>query len=97
MDMCFQFAPGEAGHDVLTARTELKEGANLMVTVMPAPRLIAHEEKGWMAVKCKVVKPRPRVRFSVKRLPVTLVTLLNTCEGKIPVYWHGETHPVRTQ
>lgn len=32
----------------------------------------------------KVVKPRPRVRFSVKRIPVRLASLLYPYEGKAP-------------
>lgn len=55
-----------------------------MVKVMEVPGLTAHQEEGWIAVEYKVVKPRPRVRFSVKSLPVTLVSLLYPYEGKIP-------------
>ncbi len=46
---------------------------NVMVKVMEIPGLTAHQEEGWIAEKYKVVKPRPRVRFSVKSLPVTLL------------------------
>jgi heparan-sulfate lyase len=84
VDMYFQFAPAEVRIDGLTARTDFKEGANLIVKVMEVPGLTAHREEGWIAVKYKVVKPRPRVRFSVKKLPVTLVTLLYPYEGKTP-------------
>jgi len=84
VDMYFQFAPGEIRLDALTAKTDFKEGANLIVKVMDAPGLIAHQEQGWMAVRYKVVKPRPRVRFSVKRLPIRLVSLLYPYEGKVP-------------
>jgi len=84
VDMYFQFAPGDIRLDGLTARTDFKDGANLIVKVMEVPGLTAHEEEGWIAVKCKVVKPRPRVRFSVKRLPVTIVSLLYPYEGKAP-------------
>jgi len=84
VDMYFQFAPGEVRIDGLTARTDFKNGANLIVKVMEVPGLTAHEEEGWIAVKYKVVKPRPRVRFSVKRLPVTIVSLLYPYEGKAP-------------
>ena len=37
-----------------------------------------------MAVEYKVVEPRPRIRFSVNGLPVTLVTLLHPYEGETP-------------
>ena len=84
VDMYFQFAPGEVRIDGLTVSTHFKDGANLVVKVMEVPGLTAHEEEGWIAVKYKVVKPRPRVRFSVKKLPVTLVTLLCPYEGKTP-------------
>ncbi|MCK4221606.1 MAG: heparinase II/III family protein, partial [Dehalococcoidia bacterium] len=84
VDMYFQFAPGDVRIDGLTARTDFKKGANLVVKVMEVPGLTAHREEGWIAVKYKVVKPRPRVRFSVKRLPVTLVTLLYPYEGEAP-------------
>ena len=84
VDMYFQFAPGEVKLDGLIARTDFREGANLMVKVMEIPGLTAHQEKGWIAVEYKVVKPRPRVRFSVKSLPVTLVTLLYPYEGGAP-------------
>jgi len=84
VDMYFQFAPGEVRIDGLTVRTDFKDSANLMVKVMEVPGLTAHEEEGWIAVKYKVVKPRPRVRFSVKKLPATLVTLLYPYEGKTP-------------
>ena len=84
VDMYFQFAPGEVRIDGLTARTDLKDGANLIVKVMEVPGLTAHEEEGWIAIKYKAVKPRPRVRFSVKGLPVTLVSLLYPYEGAIP-------------
>jgi hypothetical protein len=84
VDMYFQFAPAQVRLDGLTARTDFKKGANLVVKVMEVPGLTAHKEEGWIAVKYKVVKPRPRVRFSVKKLPVTLVTLLYPYEGKAP-------------
>lgn len=63
---------------------EFKDGGNLMVQVMEVPGLAAHEEEGWIAVEYKVVVPRPRVRFSVKKHPVTLVTLLHPYEGEAP-------------
>jgi len=56
----------------------------LVVKILEVPGLTAHEEEGWIAVKYKVVKPRPRIRFSVKKLPVILVTLLYPYEGKFP-------------
>jgi heparan-sulfate lyase len=84
VDMYFQFAPCEVRIDGLTARTDFKDGANLIVKVMEVPGLTAHKEDGWIAVKYKVVKPRPRVRFSVKRLPIRLVSLLYPYEGKAP-------------
>jgi len=84
VDMYFQFAPGEVKLDGLTARTDFNEDANLLVKVMEVPGLTAHQEEGWIAVKYKVVKPRARVRFSVKRLPVTLVSLLYPYEGNAP-------------
>jgi len=84
VDMYFQFAPGEVRLDALTARTDFKEGANLMVKGMEVPDLTAHREEGWIAVEYKVVKPRPRIRFSVSRLPVTLVSLLYPYEGETP-------------
>ena len=84
VDMYFQFAPGEVRIDGLTARTDFKDSANLVVKVMDIPGLTAHEEKGWIAVKYKVVEPRPRIRFSVKRLPIRLVSLLYPYESKIP-------------
>jgi heparan-sulfate lyase len=84
VDMYFQFAPGDIRLDGLTARTDFKEGANLVVKVMEIPGLTAHEEEGWIAVEYKAIKPRPRVRFSVKKLPATLVTLLYPYEGETP-------------
>ena len=84
VDMYFQFAPGEVKLDGLTARTDFNEDANLLVKVMEVPGLTAHQEEGWIAVKYKVVKPRARVRFSVNRLPVTLVSLLYPYEGEAP-------------
>jgi len=84
VDLYFQFAPGEIRLDGLTTRTDFKQGAGLMVEVMEVPGLTAHREEGWIAAKYKVVKPRPRVRFSVKAIPVTLATLLFPYEGKAP-------------
>jgi len=84
VDMYFQFAPSEVRVDGLTARTDFKTGANLMVKVMEIPGLTAHKEEGWIAVKYKVVKPRPRVRFSVKSIPVKLMSLLYPYEGETP-------------
>ena len=84
VDMYFQFAPSEVRVDSLTARTDFKEGANLMVKVMEIPGLTAQQEEGWIAVEYNVVKPRPRVRFSVNRLPVKLTSLLYPYEGETP-------------
>ncbi len=84
VDMYFQFAPGKISLGGLTARTDFEQGANLMVKVMEVPGLTAHEEEGWIAVHYKVVEPRPRVRFSVNKLPVTLVSLLYPYEGEAP-------------
>jgi len=84
VDMYFQFAPGDVRVDGLTARTDFKEGANLVVKVLEVPGLTAHREEGWMAVEYKVVKSRPRVRFSVKEIPVRLTSLLYPYEGDVP-------------
>lgn len=84
VDMYFQFAPSEVRVDGLTARTDFKTGANLMVKVMEIPGLIVQQEGGWIAVKYKVVKPRPRVRFSIKGIPVKLTSLLYPYEGETP-------------
>jgi len=84
VDMYFQFAPGSVKLDNLTARTDFREGANLMVKVMEIPGLTAQQEEGWIAVEYKVVKPRPRVRFSIKEIPVRLTSLLYPYEGDVP-------------
>jgi heparan-sulfate lyase len=84
VDMYFQFAPSEVRVDGLIARTDFKEGANLMVKIMEIPGLTAQQEEGWIAVEYNVVKPRPRVRFSVNRLPVKLTSLLYPYEGEAP-------------
>ncbi len=55
-----------------------------MAKVMDVPGLSAHREEGWIAVIYKVVKPRPRLRFSVKRVPVALVSLLYPSQGETP-------------
>ena len=84
VDMYFQFAPGEVKLNGLTARTGFEDGTNLVVKVMEVPGFTAHQEEGWIAVEYKVVKPRPRVRFSVKGLPVTMVSLLYPYESETP-------------
>jgi len=84
VDMYFQFAPSEVRIDGPTVRTDFKQGANLMVKVMEVPGLTVHGDEGWMAVEYKVVKPRPRVRFSVNGLPATLASLLCPYEGEVP-------------
>jgi heparan-sulfate lyase len=84
VDMYFQFAPGKVQIDGFTARTDFKEGDNLMVKVMEIPGLTAQQEEGWIAVEYKVVKPRPRVQFSVKKVPMKLTSLLYPYEGDVP-------------
>jgi heparan-sulfate lyase len=84
VDMYFQFAPGEVKLDRFTARTGFRDGANLMVKEMEIPELTAHQEEGWIAVEYKVVKPRSRIRFSVNKVPVKLVSLLYPYEGEEP-------------
>ena len=84
VDMYFQFAPGKVQIDGFTARTDFKEGDNLMVKVMEIPGLTVQQEEGWIAVEYKFVKPRPRVQFSVKKVPVKLTSLLYPYEGDVP-------------
>jgi len=89
VDLHFQLAPGAAVFDraAPSARTDFREGANVLVRALAQPGMVLAKEKGQVSFHYGSREPRPAFRFRVRKggaAGVRFVTLVVPYEGGVP-------------